>query len=272
MKTSILIVEDDIIVANNLRDRLAALGHAVCGITSSGLEAIERTAESQPDLILMDIKLRGEMDGIACAHEIRSRYDIPVVYLTGYADEQTLQRAKLSDPYGYILKPFEVRDLHTTIEMALHKHVMEKRIRESEEKYRSLVEYSLQGIMVIQDMPPRIIFANAPCAEIIGYSADELMNLPAQRTLDLIHPEDQEWLLQRLTDHASREAVPATGRCVGSSTLPTSSSVRAGRPYKQRLSTSPDASRPRMRCGKHTTGLNRGWRNGQPSLRTPTGA
>ena len=211
MKTSILIVEDDIIVANNLRDRLAGLGHAVCGITASGREAIERTAESQPDLILMDIKLRGEMDGVACAQEIRSRYDIPVVYLTGYADEKTLQRAKLSDPYGYILKPFEVRDLHTTIEMALHKHLMEKRLRESEEKYRSLVEHSLQGIVVIQDIPPRVIFANAPCAGIIGYSVEELVNLPADRTFDLVHPEDQEWLLQRLADHVSREAVPATG-------------------------------------------------------------
>jgi PAS domain S-box-containing protein len=211
MKTSILIVEDEIIIANNLRDRLTGMGHSVCGIASSGAEAIKKVTEVQPDLILMDIKLQGEMDGVACAQEIRSRYDIPVIYLTGYADERILQRAKLSDPYGYILKPFEVRDLQMIIEMALHKHVMEKRLRESEEKYRTLVEHSLQGIMVIQDVPPRIIFANPSCAEIIGYSVDELLNLPPHRTLGLVHPDDQEWLLHRLTDHLAREPIPETG-------------------------------------------------------------
>jgi PAS domain S-box-containing protein len=211
MNSSILIVEDDVIVANNLHDRLAGLGYFVQGIAASGEEAIARVAETRPDLILMDIRLRGDIDGVACAQEIRSRYDIPVVFLTGYADEKTLQRAKLSDPYGYILKPFEVRDLHTTIEMALHKHLMEKRLRESEEKYRSLVEYSLQGIMVIQDLPPHVIFANATCAEIIGYTVDELMDLSAQRALDLVHPGDQEWLLRRLADKPVEESVPATG-------------------------------------------------------------
>jgi PAS domain S-box-containing protein len=210
MNSSILIVEDDIIVANNLQDRLKGLGHTVCGIASSGEEALAIAAKTRPDLVLMDIKLRGTMDGVSAALGIRSHYDIPVVYLTGYADDVTLQRAKISEPYGYILKPFEVRDLHTTIEMALHKHAIEKQLRESEEKYRNLVEHSLQGIMIIREVPPRVLFANHPCAEITGYSVDELLALPPEETLLLLHPEDRVWLLERLEAQFSGKGVPAT--------------------------------------------------------------
>jgi len=210
MNAKILVVEDDVIVANNLRDRLKGLGHTVCGLASSGEEALEEADRLRPDLVLMDIKLRGALDGISASQEIRKRFDIPVIYLTGYADDATLQRAKLSEPYGYILKPFEVRETHTTIEMALHKHAVERRLKESEEKYRTLVEHSLQGIMVVQGIPPRIIFANPPCARIIGYSVDELLALPADKTMTLVHPEDRTWLLNRLVDHVSGEPVPAT--------------------------------------------------------------
>jgi PAS domain S-box-containing protein len=210
MNNCILIVEDDMIVANNLQDRLKGLGHTVCGLATSGEEALVKVAESRPDLVLMDIKLRGTMDGVSSAVEIRSRYDIPVVYLTGYADDSTLARAKVSEPYGYILKPFEVGDLHTTIEIALHKHAIEKRLRESEQKYRNLVEHSLQGIMVIQGVPPRVLFANRPCAEISGYSIDELTALPPEDTLVLVHPQDRAWLVERLGTQLAGNDVPST--------------------------------------------------------------
>ncbi len=136
----ILIVEDELIVADNLQSRLEGLGYAVPAMALSGEEAIQQVAETQPDLVLMDIKLEGEMDGVQAAEQIRARFNIPVVYLTGYSDDATLQRAKITEPYGYILKPFEVRELHAAIEMGLYKHAMEKRLRESEERYRAISE------------------------------------------------------------------------------------------------------------------------------------
>lgn len=211
MEGRLLIVEDDVIIANNLRDRLKGLGYDVCGVAFSGKEAIEQVGEARPDLVLMDIKLGDEMDGITAAEQLRARFDIPVVYLTGYADEITLQRAKRSDPYGYILKPFELRDLHATIEMALHKYTVEQKLKESERKYRTLVEHSLQGIMIIQGAPPQVVFANDQCAEITGYSTSELTELAPEDAIALVDPEDQGWLMLRLIDHLDGKPVPTTG-------------------------------------------------------------
>jgi CheY-like chemotaxis protein/pSer/pThr/pTyr-binding forkhead associated (FHA) protein len=128
-KAQILVVEDDIVVVMELRDRLQSLGYAVPAVASSGKEAIEKAAWMRPDLVLMDIKLKGEMDGVESAEEIRARFNIPVIYLTAYSDEKTLQRAKIAEPYGYITKPFDERKLRTAIEIALHKHKMETRRR-----------------------------------------------------------------------------------------------------------------------------------------------
>jgi two-component system cell cycle sensor histidine kinase/response regulator CckA len=125
-RAQILLVEDDSIIVMELEDRLYSLGYVVCAATAYGEEAIEKAAELGPDLVLMDIRLKGAMDGIEAAAEIRERYDIPVVYLTAYADTSTLQRAQVTEPYSYIIKPFEERELHIAIEMALYKHRMEK--------------------------------------------------------------------------------------------------------------------------------------------------
>ena len=124
-KVQILIVEDDNIVVMELRDRLQSLGYAVSGVASYGEDALVKAAETRPDLVLMDIRLKGAVDGIEAAEEISARFDIPVVYLTALADESTLQRAKVTEHYGYISKPFDERELHTTIEMALCKHKKE---------------------------------------------------------------------------------------------------------------------------------------------------
>ena len=125
-KAQILIVEDDSIIVMELEDRLHSLGYAVCTATAYGEEAIDKAAELGPDLVLMDIRLKGAMDGIEAAAEIRERYDIPVVYLTAYADTNTLERARITEPYSYLIKPFEERELHIAIEMALYKHRMEQ--------------------------------------------------------------------------------------------------------------------------------------------------
>ncbi len=136
-KTKILIVEDEIILAKDIQYCLEMHGYSVAGFVSSGEKAIQKTSEESPDLVLMDIRLKGDMDGIEAARQIKSRFNIPVVYLTAHADNATLKRAKITEPYGYILKPFEDRDLHIGIEIALYKHQMEEKLIQSE-KLKSL--------------------------------------------------------------------------------------------------------------------------------------
>jgi len=133
-KTQILIVEDETITANSLQHILDNLGYAVPVVVSSGEGAIQKTAEIRPDLVLMDIKLKGDMDGIDAAEQIKTHFDIPVIYLTAYADEGMLQRAKVTEPYGYILKPLQVRELRNNIEIALYKHNIRKELKEAKEK------------------------------------------------------------------------------------------------------------------------------------------
>ncbi len=128
-KTEILIVEDEAIIAMEIENRLKSLGYAVPAVVSTGADAIQEIAKTLPDLALMDIKLKGEMDGIETAAQIRDRYDVPVVYLTVYADEDTLQRAKITEPFGYLIKPFAERELHAAIEIALYKHQMEEGVK-----------------------------------------------------------------------------------------------------------------------------------------------
>src|SRR6476661_2278307 len=127
----ILVVEDEVIVAQDIAGRLTKLGYAVTATVSSGEEAIQKAIENPPDLVLMDIVLKGDMDGVTAAEKIRTNRNVPTVFLTAYADDQTLQRAKLTDPFGYIIKPFQQNDLRVAIEIALHRHEIETKMRES---------------------------------------------------------------------------------------------------------------------------------------------
>ena len=126
--TSILVVEDEAVVAMNIEDRLAAMGYELAGSVPSGEEALTLVARQRPDLALMDIRLQGAMDGITAAEEIRSRFQLPVVFLTAFSEEATLERAKRAEPYGYILKPFDDRELKSVIEIAIYKHRAEAEI------------------------------------------------------------------------------------------------------------------------------------------------
>ena len=124
----ILIVEDEVMVAMTLEDTLEALGYEVAGTVDNGSDAIRLAAEKEPDLILMDIRIRGDIDGIETADRIAETMDIPVVFLTAHSDEQTLMRALKTQPYGFLIKPFRERELYSNIEMAIHKHrVLKKR-------------------------------------------------------------------------------------------------------------------------------------------------
>lgn len=117
----ILIVEDEHIVAMGIKRMLKNLGYTVTGVASSGMDAISKAESTFPDLVLMDIMLKGELDGIEAAKEIKERFEVPVVYLTAYSDSNILERAKKTGPFGYIVKPFDEKDLHSNIEIALHR-------------------------------------------------------------------------------------------------------------------------------------------------------
>jgi len=147
----ILIVEDEIIIAEGLQRKLKSMGYDIIGIASSGEEAIKKIKENNPDLILMDIVIHGMMDGIETAAQIHSLFDIPVVYLTAYADEKTLERAKITEPFGYLIKPFKERELQITIEISLYKHEMEKKLKESERILREKNQWLAAVIESIGD-------------------------------------------------------------------------------------------------------------------------
>ncbi len=139
-KANILVVEDEFIVSMDIQASLKKLGYNVIGAAPSGERALEILEKDQPDLVLMDIMLKGEMNGIQTADIVRQQYSIPVIYLTAYADEATLSKTKVTKPYGYILKPFKEIDLHTSIEMALYKHKKEKEVEREREMLYSIVD------------------------------------------------------------------------------------------------------------------------------------
>lgn len=135
-----LVVEDESISAMHLQRALQSMGYAVPAVVPSGEEAIQKTAETNPDLVLMDIILKGRMDGVEAAAHIRANFNLPVIYLTAMSDEDTLRRARITEPLGYILKPFDERNLRVTIELALYKHEMENSIKEKVAEQGILLE------------------------------------------------------------------------------------------------------------------------------------
>ncbi|MDO5836795.1 MAG: methanogen output domain 1-containing protein [Methanobacterium sp.] len=133
-ESRILVVEDEAIVAMGIKQKLEELGHQVVDIVFTGENAVETALKMKPDLILMDIVLKGSMDGIEAAGRIRNQLDIPVIYLTAYSDEEVLERARMTEPYGYIIKPFKKSELNANIEMALYKHAEDQKKSETVKK------------------------------------------------------------------------------------------------------------------------------------------
>lgn len=168
-----MVVEDELIVAEDLVHWLTSLGYVVGARATTGQEAIRLCETTRPDLILMDILLSGDMDGIQAAEVIKERYDTPVVYITASSDENTLTRAKVTEPFGYVLKPFDERGLYTTIEMALYKHQSEKRLRNSEERFRLLYEHAPVAFQSL-DADAHILQVNRAWQNLFGYTAEEV--------------------------------------------------------------------------------------------------
>lgn len=139
-KLKIFVVEDESIVAKDIQNSLIKLGYEVVGTANNGTEAIEKITESKPDLVLMDIMIKGDMTGIEVSERLKDKINVPVVFLTAYADQDTLSKAKTTEPYGYILKPFKEIDLHSTIEMAVYKHRRDSELQKERDFLYSLVE------------------------------------------------------------------------------------------------------------------------------------
>lgn len=188
----IIIVEDERIVGEDIKVRLHKLGYSVPSIVRSGEEAIEKAKAIRPDLVLMDIVLDGEMDGVEAASTIKSLYDIPVVYLTAYADPKTLERAKITEPYGYVVKPFDDRDLNIAIDIGLHKHRMEKKLKETEERLRKTLEDTIKALSSAVELRDpytaghqrRVSELSCAIASEMGLSSEQIDGL---RLAGLIH-------------------------------------------------------------------------------------
>jgi PAS domain S-box-containing protein/putative nucleotidyltransferase with HDIG domain len=188
-REKVLVVEDEYIVGKNIQMGLESFDYLVPHIATSGETAIELIENEHPDLVLMDIVLRGRMDGIETARAIRSRTDIPVIFLTAYTDEAILERAKMSEPYGYIVKPFEQRELHSAIQIALYRHGMEQKYKESEESYLSLIS-NIPEVSWIVDNRGKTAFISPNVKKVLGYTSGEIFRDTTGLLLKKIHPED----------------------------------------------------------------------------------
>jgi diguanylate cyclase (GGDEF)-like protein/PAS domain S-box-containing protein len=185
----ILVVEDERLVAKHIENMVRGLGYDVAGVAATGEDAIRIALETVPDLVLMDIMLRGDMDGIGASEQIWDKAAIPVVYLTAYADEATLERAKVTDPFGYLLKPFEERELYTAIEMALYKHKTDRELKERE-RWLSTILTSIGDGVISTDREGRVTFMNSVAEGLtdrrkdacLGRDLDEVLAIVGEKT------------------------------------------------------------------------------------------
>ena len=193
----ILIVEDERIIAEDIKRILHQFGYHVTDIISYGESVLERYEELNPDLILMDIMLAGDINGIETARRIKEKHNIPIIYLTAYANESILNSAKITEPFGYLIKPFEEHELHATIEMAFYRYKIENNLRSSEKKYRLLFNSIADPIFILSQNNGKCLDCNDVVLNKYGYTKDELFALPAG---ELCIKEEREKLSQYLIE------------------------------------------------------------------------
>lgn len=191
-KAGILIVEDSFIVAYHLQKTLESEGYHVYGILDSGEQALDFLEHTKPDLVLMDIMLNGQLDGIQTAGVVKSKFNLPVIYITALTDKDTIQRAKVTEPYGYLTKPFEDREIFTVLEMALYKHDIESRLRKSEEKYFATVR-AMSDALIIVDSQLQVTYLNPAAEKLTTVSLDHAQGKNIVDVLPLQHNETHEF-------------------------------------------------------------------------------
>ncbi|MFA5212870.1 MAG: response regulator [Methanoregula sp.] len=204
---SILIVEDDFIVAKLIEKSLVDIGYFVTGLVATGEEAIVKSETEHPDLVLMDINLKGKMDGIAASEKIHDTLNIPVIFLTAFSDQKTFERALTTAPYGYIIKPFSLSTLSTTIEMALYKHTLDRKLKESEANYRAIIE-NMQDTFYRMDLEGTITMISPSGINLVGCTSIE--ELIGKKFTHVLTNEQKDFtqLLQVLEKKGSVDQYP----------------------------------------------------------------
>ena len=190
-KIRVLVVEDESLVARDIENMVTSQGYEVCGVASTSEEALALAVETRPEIILMDVIIRGSLDGIAVAEKIWESYRIPIIYVTAYADEHTLKRAKISEPFGYILKPFDERELKIAIEMAYYKSRMAMKLKEREEWLSALLKSIGDGV-IATDRSGQITFMNPLAEKLTGWHQEEALKMPLRDVFRTVVSRDGE--------------------------------------------------------------------------------
>ena len=198
-KPNILVVEDESIVSKDIQHSLKKLGYNVVGAAATGEKALELVRLERPNIVLMDIMLKGEMNGIETAEIIRTELAIPVIFLTAYADESTLAKAKVTEPYGYIIKPFKEIDLHTSIEMAIYKHAKEQEIIRERDLLFSIIEN--------KEVSADFIFVKSN-SRLVKLKTEDIYYIEALKDYVVIHTADT-----RYTIHSTMKDIESKMGC-----------------------------------------------------------
>jgi len=202
-RAKILIVEDESIIALDLKNLLTGLGYQVSGIAQTGEDALQQVEADPPDLALMDLRLSGKMDGLQAAELIYSKYDIPVIYLTAFAGETTLRRSRATEPFGFLFKPFDDKQLFVTIEVALHRHELENKIKERESWLNTILRSIGDGVIVV-DEQGQVRFLNRVAEALTDWNQDDAIERPlyeifkvldekTQSPIDIVSQQSEIW-------------------------------------------------------------------------------
>src|SRR3990172_5426119 len=176
VQTKVMIVEDELLTVELIQQYLTSRGYDIVAAVSNGDDALRELSEKMPDIVLMDVKIKGNIDGIDLTRIINEKYNVPVIYLTAFADRKTIDRAKFTESYGYIIKPFGELELISNIEIALYKHKLDKKLRESEGRYRTLFE-TMKDAIYMHTMDGELIDFNPALLDLYGYTREEIFKI-----------------------------------------------------------------------------------------------
>ncbi|MGB1190356.1 MAG: putative bifunctional diguanylate cyclase/phosphodiesterase [Pseudomonadales bacterium] len=217
----VYIVEDEVLVARDVQSRLEKLGYRVIGSAARGEDAVAQVLNDLPDLILMDINLKGDMDGIEAANRIRAEVDLPIIFCTAYSNDETLARAKVTVPYGYVLKPFDNRELEITIEIALHKHEMELALKLASVRLDATLRNLSDGVITV-DSKGEILLANPMASSLLGIDQAALVGQTVHEVLQFsaLNSGDDVIDLQALIEGVSKDSVFSTRQYLATQNKP----------------------------------------------------